>query len=328
MQTPKISIVILNWNRKQDTLECLTSTLAIQDPHFEVICVDNGSTDGSSAAIRAQFPSVRLIENGANLGFAEGNNVGIRDALTRNAEFVFLLNNDTVVDPNLLQAFRTTFQTYPKAGILGAKIYLYDERKTLDHLGGKWNAQKGIFEFIGLRSQEDGISWETPQAIDYVCGAAFMIKRSVFEAIGSLEKDFFLFWEEADFCFRARRAGFQVLTCPKAHIWHRVSASFIGGKPHSTYFWWRGRFLFIARNCSKLEKKHLFWRVLLPEILHLYKMRWIKWTELKLLRLFRSRKDLQEKERKQLKNSSALAGIQDYYLGRFGSGPAWIYQKR
>lgn len=321
---PKIAIILLNWNGKNDTLACLHSLEKLTYPHFETILVDNGSTDDSVLAIRQQFPHITLLETGANLGFAEGNNVGIRYALAHDTDLFFLLNNDTVVAPSLLESFVHLFQTHPQAGILGARIYLYDQRDTLDHLGGMWNPKKGIFTFVGLRSKEEPL---TSRELDYVCGAGMIIRRSVIETIGLLESRFFLIWEESDFCFRARRAGFTTLSCPDAKLWHKVSASFIGGKPHSTYFWWRNRLLWIERNSPFKERWSLYFRVLIPDILHMCKIHLLKKGHLSLTKLFRPQTDYSEKELKLKKNRAALCGVRDYFLRRFGNGPSWIYKK-
>jgi GT2 family glycosyltransferase len=322
--TPKVVIIVLNWNGKKDTLACLESLEKLTYSNFETIVVDNGSTDASSTAIREKFPHCNLLETGANLGFAEGNNVGIRKAIERQADYLFLLNNDTVVASDILEGFIETFRSHPTAGVLGAKIFLFEQQDTLDHLGGLWNKATGTFEFIGLHKKEDSISWQEPEKLDYVCGAGLMIKREVVEAIGGLEPRFFLIWEESDFCFRARRAGFQILTCPQAKLWHRVSSSFIGGKPHSTYFWWRNRLLWIERNCPFKEKLKLYLRVLLPDILHMLKIHGIKKIQLFALKKLRPKADVKEKEMKILKNRAALCGVRDYFLRRFGKGPDWI----
>ena len=116
MNPPSISIVVLNWNGRDDTLACLESVERISYPNFRVIVVDNGSADNSVAAIRAAFPKVELIETHANLGFSGGNNVGIKRALEHGADYVLLLNNDTVVDPGLLDAFAATAKRLPDAG--------------------------------------------------------------------------------------------------------------------------------------------------------------------------------------------------------------------
>jgi GT2 family glycosyltransferase len=325
---PKIAVIVLNWNGVQNTIACLESLGKLTYPHFEAIIVDNGSSDGSSTTIRQRFPQHLLIETGANLGFAEGNNIGMREAMQRGADLLFLLNNDTLVSSDILERFIETYHSHPEAGILGAKIFLFDQQNTLDHLGGIWNQKTGTFEFIGLRQKEDGIRWQKPEELDYVCGAGFIVKRAVIEAVGCLEPRFFLIWEESDLCFRARKAGFKTLTSPQAHLWHKVSASFVGGKPHSTYFWWRNRLLWIERNCSLKEQLSLCLRVLIPSILHMLKIRLIKKMQLFVIRRFRPKTDLKEKEQKMLNNRAALCGVRDYFLRRFGNGPAWIYEKR
>lgn len=320
---PKVAIIILNWNGKKDTLACLQSVAAITYPHYETIVVDNGSTDGSLEAIQNAFKSIHLIANSENLGFAEGNNVGIRYALQNEADYILLLNNDTEVEPDLLDAFVQGFDKNPEAGILGAKILLFGQRDTMDHWGGHWNRQSAQFDLVGLR-QKDGPS--TSQNIDYVCGAALIARRSVFETIGLLEPRFFLIWEESDFCFRARKAGYLTMTCPEARIYHKVSASFVG-KPHSTYFWWRNRLLWIERNCSQAEKVQLYLKVLLPEIAHLIKIFCLKVLQLPVRKKLNPKKDYRQQEDKLLKTKAALQGVHDYARRRFGKGPDWLYHK-
>ncbi len=326
MSSAAISVVILNWNGKQDTLACLTSLQECTYPHLDIIVVDNGSTDGSAHAILTQFPSLHLIENPINSGFAEGNNIGIRCALERGATHILLLNNDTLVASNLFEAFLAGFAQHPTAGILGAKICLYDKKDTLDHLGGMWNSQTATFDFVGLRAKEEEPQWQEPLELDYVCGAAMMFRKEVFQTAGLFDPRFFLIWEESDLCLRAKKHGFSILTCPEAKIWHKVSASFVGGKPHSTYFWWRNRMLWIERNCSPQEKRGLYLRILLPELAHMLKIRLLKKLQLFLLTPFSSPEKLLEKKKKLLSNRAALCGVRDYFLRRFGNGPSWIYR--
>lgn len=321
---PKIAIIVLNWNGKQDTLACLESLTELTYSNFEIIVVDNGSIDASAEAIKTRFPQFLLIENRENLGFAEGNNVGMRAAMQRGADMFFLLNNDTVVGADILDHFVGLFDGHPEIGILGAKICLFDQKQTLDHLGGMWNRKTGMFEFVGRHSKESKLRWQEPQELDYVCGAGLIIRRKVIETIGYLDSRFFLIWEESDYCFRARRAGFKIFTCPQAKLWHKVSASFVGGKPHSTYFWWRNRLLWIEKNCSTSEKISLYVRVLIPDISHLLKIQLIKIAQLLLEQRFRSQKDLTKKKENLIKNRAALCGVRDYLLRRFGNGPKWI----
>ena len=324
MSPYKISIVILNWNGINDTLESLSSLRLLDYPYFETIVVDNGSTDNSVAEIRKQYPEVILIEQKENLGFAGGCNVGIKHGLDRGADAICLLNNDTIVDQGFLKAFYTRIQKEPSIGILGAKIYMYNDRERLDHLGGNWNKEKAAFTLIGNRVLDKDLDFNESTEIDYVCGAAFFVKKEVFEKIGLLEEKFFLIWEEADFCFRAKRAGFEVKTCLGAKLWHKVSASFTS-KAHSTYFWWRNRLYWIERNCTPCEKKELFEKVLRKEIFHLWKIKTIKTFQLFIITRLLGKKAPLQKIEKLHKYKAAWQGIQDNAQGRFGQGPSWIY---
>jgi GT2 family glycosyltransferase len=308
----KISVIILNWNGKNDTLNSLASLEKVATPH-QTIVVDNGSTDDSVEAIKKTFPHIFVIETGENLGYAGGNNVGIQYALDQGADFLFILNNDTTVDPHILEGFLK--RDLP---LQGGSARLMKEPDLLDHLGGNWNGEKGEFEIVGARSPAS--QWSAPITLDYVCGVALFVKREVFQKVGLFEPRFFLFWEESDFCLRAKKRGFIPTTCPEAILYHKVSASFTGGKPHTTYFWWRNRLLWIERNCEEKEKKQLQ-----------KKIRYDTWRTLKLyllksFQLFFSKKTEERKLR--LKTYRAkLSGIKDYHQGRFGNAPSWLFKK-
>jgi len=315
-----IFVIILNWNGKNDTIECLESLQKVSVPH-QVIIVDNGSTDDSIASFKGDFSSATLLENKENLGYAEGNNVGIRYALKKGASHLLILNNDTTVDPFFLDALLKS-----NSDILGAKPLLYGDHTRLDHLGGLWNSKKGVFDLVGCREKEE--CWNSPQPLDYVCGCALFAKAEVFKKIGLFEPRFFLFWEESDWCARARAAGYQPYFCPQAKLYHKVSASFTGGKAHTTYFWWRNRLFWIERNCSKQEKWRLYLKTLVPEIAHLLKLYPLKSLQLFLLNHFKP-KELQNERRERLRNyKAALSGIKDYLLRRFGNGPSWIFKNQ
>ena len=312
----KILIVLLNWNGKKDTLECLTSLQKVDYPHFTTVVVDNGSKDDSVSCIRAAFPNIPIFETKENLGFAGGNNVAIAWGLKKDFDWILLLNNDTIVDPQFLHEFMNASKQQPKAKILGAKIYRYGDPKRIDHLGGIWNPKIGEFESLCYGKLDDELS--EMQAVDYVCGAALFMHRSVPETIGLLEKNFFLFWEETDFCCRARRAKMEVWTAPNAKIWHKVSASFTGGKPQMHYFWWRSRLLWIERNCLSFEKKSLYRKVIIPDL----------WKALRhyMLRSLQNilRKPSLENRQKALRNKAGLVGALHYCLGKFGNSPKWL----
>ena len=322
----KVAIIVLNWNGKRDSVACLESLAQLDYPNYDVILVDNGSTDGSAPYLRERFPTILYLEIPHNLGFAGGNNIGMQHALNRGAEFILLLNNDTVVSADLLTRFVHAFDDHPQAGILGANIYLFDQRDTLDHLGGMWNKSAANVDLVGFREKRaaDGPCTH----LDYVCGACMIIKKTVIETIGLMEADYFLYWEENDYCLLAKKAGFWVMNCPQAKIWHKVSASVVGGKPHASYFWWRGRLLWISRHYTGSEKASLYLRILLPAILKLYKITFLKSLQLSLLRLFRPQTERTERTYKLQSTQAALAGVRDYFLKRFDQGPSWIYTSK
>lgn len=307
-----IAIVILNYNGKEDTLACLASLQQMTDQDYSCIVVDNGSKDDSVDAIRTAFPHITLLETGQNLGFAGGNNIGIEHALQKGAEYIVLLNNDTLVDPDFLTAFLTAAQQKSGVGIFGARARRFYEPDKLDHLGGVWNPHKAAFDLVGLNAPLD---FRYEGNLDYVCGCATLIRRSVFETVGLFEPLFFLYWEEADLCARARRAGFSIDVCDEATLRHKVAASMTGGKPHIAYFWWRNRLLWMERNLSRQEYKRVFWRKVFPEVLQLFKLRLLK----------KLHRKTPENAKKALQYYAATTGILDYYLKRFGPAPSSFY---
>jgi len=325
MRFPKLAILLLNYNGKRDTLECLAALQAAnQKPKFATIVIDNGSTDGSVDAIRTAFPEVPIFQTKENLGFAGGNNVGIRWALTKSFDWIFLLNNDTVIAPDCMGHLLAAAKKKPDGKIFGAKIYRYHDKERLDHFGGFWNPNIAEFESIGQNRIDDGTFQEMHQ-VDYVSGCALLMHRSVPEAIGLLEENFFLLWEESDFCSKARSHGFQIWTVPEAKIWHKVSASFTGGKPHMHYFWWRNRLLYIARNFSKTEKRKLYRTILIPEMAKCFKLALLKSTQQGLLTLL-GRGDGARREKARRYRAGCL-GILHYFLGRFGNCPSHLFKK-
>src|SRR5436190_7401977 len=138
---PSVAVIVLNWNGRDDTLACLESLAGLNYDNFQVMVVDNGSTDGSVGAIRPRFPGVEIIETGRNLGFAEGNNVGIRLALDRGMDYVFLLNNDTVVDPSLLSELVAAAERCPEGGIFGAQILYHSDPLKIWFAGARWDEE-------------------------------------------------------------------------------------------------------------------------------------------------------------------------------------------
>ncbi|WP_051961739.1 glycosyltransferase family 2 protein [Methylobacter sp. BBA5.1] len=250
---PHISIIVLNWNGKEDTLECLASLQAVTYPSFDVIVADNGSTDDSVGVIRKAYPDIHILENGANLGFAEGNNRAMLYALDHGAGAVVILNNDTIVDPNFLQAFNDAYASLPDAGILGATIYYYDQPDVIWAAGANWDFKNHRQNFVCLGLRESSLPDTKPYEVEFVLGCALFVHKELINRIGGMDPLFFLNCEENDWCRRARKNGYKIYSVPDAKIWHKISSSFGGQSPLWKYFITRNQLLWAKRHLSMKE---------------------------------------------------------------------------
>ena len=215
---PRVSIIVLNWNGKKYIRDCLESLLSINYNNYEVIVVDNASTDGSTDIIREyskKYSKIKLIENKTNLGFSKGNNIGIKAS---KGEIIILLNNDTKVDREWLKEVVRTFNSDKNIGIVGSKL-LYLETKKIQSLGCI-EIFPGLWQNLTFIRQHNNLI-----EVDYVGGAALAIRRKVLCKIGLLDEDFFAFFEDTDLCYRAKKAGYKVVVNPKAIVYHYGSAS-------------------------------------------------------------------------------------------------------
>lgn len=225
--------VVLNWDGREDTLRCLQSLRDTRGA-LSVVCVDNGSSDGSQQAIRERFPDVELIEAGANLGYCGGNNLGIRRALELGASWVMLVNNDAAVAADVVEGFEQAARERPRAGILAGKVYFWDRPETI------WFAGQRVRELLGYSGRprgygrSDGPAYRRLVPTGRAVGALMAISREAIEAVGLLDEELFAYVEDVDWALRVRAAGFEVVLVPQARAWHRVSAS-TGGERASTH---------------------------------------------------------------------------------------------
>ncbi|MHB8173212.1 MAG: glycosyltransferase family 2 protein [Nitrospirota bacterium] len=235
---PLVYIIVLNYNRRDDTLECLRSLFHMDYPNFKVLVVDNASSDGTADAARKAYPQAEVLENEKNLMYAGGNNEGIRFALAHGADWILLLNNDTVVDGHLVSEMINAAYAHPEAGVLGPMIYYYTRkgqpsgrrstgstgREVIWYAGGIVKLWMGLTAHRGLREEDTG-RYGRIEETDYITGCAMLVSRGCLDKVGLLDTSYGMYAEDADFSLRARRAGFRLLFVPGGKVWHKISMS-------------------------------------------------------------------------------------------------------
>lgn len=253
MSWPEVTVVILNWNGLEDTLECLESLRKITYPNYKVVVIDNGSKGNDAQILEEKFGNfIHLIRNEINIGFAGGNNIGIQWALNRDTNHVLLLNNDTVVDPRFLKELVRAAESDQRIGIVGPKIYYYYWPNRIYSAGGKINFWTGKAPTTGARQIDDG-TFDSTKEVDYTSGCALLIKEETIRKIGFLNDMYFAYYEETEWCVKARRQGYKVVYVPKAKIWHKTPRGARKLSELRLYYMTRNRFLFMKRNAGGLQ---------------------------------------------------------------------------
>jgi GT2 family glycosyltransferase len=247
-----VFIIILNWNNHVDTIECIKSCLELTYQFKEIIVVDNASSDNSVNIISTKFPQIKILISQENLGYSGGNNLGIRWALGKQAEYIWILNNDVIVEKSslthLLQAY-TDNERY-NIGILGSKILDYSNQEYIDFVGGKFNLQTGFTSHIGRHERDLGQYDEFLISSDFITGASMLFKAQLIKEIGSFDESFFLYCEDVDFCVRAKKKGYNLFVTPNSVVFHKCSNSTKLIKGSAAFY--------ITRNTLfLLEKYHL-----------------------------------------------------------------------
>lgn len=263
-----IFVIIANWNGKADTIECLKSLeKATAGKGVATLVVDNGSTDGSAEEISKSFPNIITLENKRNLGFTGGNNVGINYALKQNGNYILLLNNDTIVSEDFLAELLKVADSDPQIGIVVPKIYFapgfeFHKDKYLDSARGKviWYAG-GIMDWKNIIGSHRGVDsvdqgqYSRLEETELATGCCMLIKKEVFREVGLLDKNFYLYYEDADFSLKAKKAGFKIFFVPQAVIWHKNAGSAQGsGSNLQDYYISRNRLIFGTRWASPRTK--------------------------------------------------------------------------
>ncbi len=236
-QTAQVFVVLISWNRREDTLACLRSLDRVDWPHLTVVVIDNGSSDGSANAISAEHPAVELVQNTRNLGFAEAANIGMRHALAMGADAVMLLNNDMVVEAGFLEPLLKAVEADPGVGAVCSQILFADLPDLVWYAGASVRIERGHH---GRNTGYGGppIAGATPPyRTDCACGGAMLIPREMLEIVGFLDASLFAYREDLDWSLRAREQGRHILVVPASVVRHEVSASSGGASsPTSLYY--------------------------------------------------------------------------------------------
>lgn len=223
MHDLKINIIILNWNGWEDTIRCVNSLQKTDCAEsYKIIIIDNGSTDDSVKRIKETFPGIELIQNDSNLGFGGGCNTGLLRSMKDNAEFVWLLNNDTAVYANSLQELLNTANSNSNIGIIGSALYFMSDTKSLQTWGGGYiSFWTGMAKHI--HDKKDA------HKLQYITGASMLIRVKALRDTGIFDDlSYFMYWEDADLCFRLVRNGWDITVAEKSKVLHKESASFKG----------------------------------------------------------------------------------------------------
>jgi hypothetical protein len=247
-----VAICVVNYQGREDTLLCLGSLTKLTYPHVRVYLVDQTSGDGTVEVVKERFPDVQITVNSVNNGFTGGNNQAIEQAINDGAFSVLLLNNDTVVEPGMLEPLLVELEK-PGVGIVGPLMLYGNDRgegETVWSAGGKMGTRA---ESVMLGQGEPASDWagREPFTVDFVVGCGLLAKTETWKKAGLLSDDYFLYYEDADFCARVRALGLTCVTVPQVRLWHRVSRSTGTDSPLTLYYMRRNALLYLSRHGSR-----------------------------------------------------------------------------
>lgn len=249
---PKVHFVVLNYNAFIDTIDCIQSIKKINYPSYEIIVVDNASKDNSFEEISKAFSDIALLRSENNYGYANGNNMGISYALSKGAEYICIINNDVVVENDFLEPLMERVLGDNKIGLIGPCICDFYQRDRIQAFGSSLNMVTGL-----TRAKFKNDLWKEHEGeekeVGYLGGACFIIKAEVFNKIGLIPENYFLFFEETEFCLKAVRAKFKMVCLAKSKVYHKGSFTISKFSGLSYFFLNRNRVIFMRRNANKLQ---------------------------------------------------------------------------
>lgn len=299
---PKSSIVLLNYNSADDTIGCLQSLFRISYPNYNIVLIDNNSSDDSIEKIRQylrskhiyfsyldtnpaenltetnRLPLITIIQSGRNGGYGFGNNIGIKYALAHCADYVLVLNNDTIVDSGFLEPLVEMCEADKKIGIASSKIYFHDSPDVLWFNGGRFLPVTAKVEHVNFKERD--IGQKTPKENTFISGCLWLIPRQVFEKVGFINEDYFMYVEDLEYCHRVLAEGYTLKVCEKSRILHKVGASTGGNFSEFSVFWMaRNKVMFSTKFVPKI-----YWPITFFYLFFLNSMRWIKQKNIVLLK--------------------------------------------
>jgi GT2 family glycosyltransferase len=250
MQAPNVKLIVPNWNRLKDTIECLESLKKVDYPNYSVILVDNGSSEDISPLREKYSEYLTLIRNPENLGSSGAFNVGMKAALAdSHTDYVVLLNNDITVAPDFIWPLVELAEKNKDVGAVGGKIYLFSQPDVIWFAGGKIDMSNGRHTHIGSGEKDNPLN-DSIVDVDYANGCCMLIKREVREKVGFIDEGYFGYFEESDWCVSIRTAGYRILIQPRSKIWHKVSLAYGGANSPFTIY-------LLSRNLIIFTRKHL-----------------------------------------------------------------------
>jgi GT2 family glycosyltransferase len=215
----RVAIILLNWNSYEHTANCIASLQKVTPANFDVIVVDNGSKDGSGLALQQKFTQIKYIQAPTNLGFAGGNNKGFEYAIAYGYQYALMLNNDTFVEPNFLALLVSYLDSHPTVGAIQPKIFFNNNRQKI------WNGGSYFLSWLGWTYSKNYMRSAGPAQnkfaeVDWITGCALLVRTSIVQKIGALNDNFFIYYEDVDFSFRIRQAGYKLMFHPQSVIYH------------------------------------------------------------------------------------------------------------
>lgn len=301
---PRVTAVILNWNGLEDTLDCLASLAGCDWPRLDTVVVDNASSRDITAAVAERAPEAQVIRNPANLGFAGGMNVGLRAALSQDADYVLLLNNDTLVDRGMVRELVKAARGRPDAGIVCPLILYRDAPEKVLSAGLRCDLRRGYQGRALSMDQPLSSALTGVRPVPAPSGAAMFVPAAVAREIGVLDEDLYLYGEDIEWSQRMAGRGWRVYVAAEAHLWHGLSRSSGGTfSPVGAYYQTRNSFVLCARYAPMPWPRAL-----------------VRSADIVVANLLHARRG----RRPGANVAAVLAGWRDYLRRRSGPGPAWV----